>query len=90
MREILAFCRLRELLSITRLTYIALSSIVDCITAIQFDSDSYPIRINTHASCCMVNAPHLFEDLKLGDVGGGRRHKSRVRYQRHGNIQVQN
>jgi hypothetical protein len=37
--------------------------------AVRFDSDSYPIRIDTHALCCMANAPHLFEDLKLGEVG---------------------
>ncbi len=30
-----------------------------------FDSDSYPIGINNHASRCIANAPHLFEDLKL-------------------------
>ncbi len=28
-----------------------------------------PIGIDTHTSRCMVNAPHLFEDLKLGEVG---------------------
>jgi hypothetical protein len=42
---------------------------VNCTRAIRFDSDSYPIGIDTHAMCCMANAPHLFEDLKLGDVG---------------------
>ncbi len=43
---------------------------VNCTTrAICFDSESYPIGIDTYASRCMVNAPHLFEDLKLGDVG---------------------
>ncbi len=69
MRENLTSCHLRELLFITRPAYTALSSVVDCIVAIQFDSNSYPIRINTHASHCMVNAPHLFKDLKLRDVG---------------------
>jgi hypothetical protein len=68
-REILASHCLRELPFISRPTYTALSSAVDCIAAIRFDSDSYPIGINTHALRCMVNAPHLFEDLKLGDVG---------------------
>jgi hypothetical protein len=68
-REILTSCCLRELPSITRLTYTALLSVVDRISAIQFDSDSYPIRIDTHDSSCMVNAPHLFKDLKLGEVG---------------------
>jgi hypothetical protein len=42
---------------------------VDRTRAVCFNSDSYPIRIDTHALRCMVNAPHLFEDLKLGDVG---------------------
>jgi hypothetical protein len=68
-REILAFLCLRELLSITGPTYTALSSTVDRISAVQFNSNSYPIGINTHASCCMVNAPHLFKDLRLRDVG---------------------
>jgi hypothetical protein len=68
-REILASRHLRELPSITRPTYTALSSAVDRIVAVQFNSNSYPIRIDTHSSRCMVNGPHLFEDLKLGDVG---------------------
>ncbi len=60
---------LRELPSITAPTYAALSSVVDSILAIQFNSDSYLIGINSHAERCMVNAPHLFEDLKLEEVG---------------------
>jgi hypothetical protein len=36
---------------------------------IGFDSDSFPIGINTHASRCMANAPHLFEDLWLSNKG---------------------
>jgi hypothetical protein len=36
---------------------------------VQFDSDSFPIRINNHASYCMANSPHLFDDLILSDVG---------------------
>ncbi len=32
-------------------------------------SDSYPIGVDCHASHCMANAPHLFEDLKLKAVG---------------------
>jgi hypothetical protein len=36
---------------------------------IGFDSDSPPIGINTHASRCMANAPHLFEDLRLSNKG---------------------
>ncbi len=34
-----------------------------------FDLDSFPIRINNHASYCMANSPHLFDDLILLDVG---------------------
>ncbi len=68
-REILASRCLRELPSITRPTYTALSRAVNHMAAVQFDSNSYPIGIDTHASCCMMNAPHLFEDLKLGNVG---------------------
>jgi hypothetical protein len=30
-----------------------------------FDSDSFPIGFDNHASRCMANAPHLFEDLRL-------------------------
>jgi hypothetical protein len=69
MRKILASCDLRELPSISRPTYTALSSAVNRTAAVRFDSDSYLIGINTHTSRCMVNAPHLFKDLKLGDVG---------------------
>jgi hypothetical protein len=47
----------------------ALSSAVDRTKAVQFDSDSYPVGIDTHATSCMVNAPHLFKELKLRDVG---------------------
>jgi hypothetical protein len=68
-KEILTSCCLRELPSITRLPYAALSSAVNCISAVCFDSGSYPIGINTHVSCCMAKAPHLFEDLKLRNVG---------------------
>jgi len=38
--------------------------------AVRFDSDSFPIGINNHASRCMANAPHLFEDLRLNDSAG--------------------
>ncbi len=68
-REILASHHLRELPSISRPTYTALSSAVDRITAVRFDSDSYLIGINTHTSGCMAKALHLFKDLKLADVG---------------------
>jgi hypothetical protein len=36
---------------------------------IGFDSDFFPIRINTHVSRCMAGYPHLFEDLRLSDKG---------------------
>jgi hypothetical protein len=47
----------------------AMLSGVNRTRAICFDSNSYPIGIDTHALRCMVNAPHLFKDLKLGEVG---------------------
>ena len=34
-----------------------------------FDADSYPIGVDNHASRCMINAPHLFEDLVLAPQG---------------------
>ncbi len=37
---------------------------------VRFDLDSYPVGIDNHASRCMVNSPHLFEDLKLSDSKG--------------------
>ncbi len=40
-----------------------------CARSICFDSDSYLIGVDCHASCCMANSPHLFEDLKLAKVG---------------------
>ncbi len=67
--KIMASHCLRELPSITAPTYATLLSEVDNNSAIRFDSDSYPIGINSHASHCMVNTPHLFEDLKLEEVG---------------------
>ena len=65
----MASCHLRELPSITALTYAALLSTVDGILAIRFGSNSYPIGVDCHASRCMANNPHLFEDLKLNAVG---------------------
>jgi hypothetical protein len=38
--------------------------------ALQFDLDSFSIGIDNHASPCMANAPHLFEDLQLRDDAG--------------------
>ena len=32
---------------------------------LHFDSDSYTIGVDNHASRCMANAPHLFTDLQL-------------------------
>jgi len=41
---------------------------------VRFDSDSFSIGIDSHASRCMANAPHLFKDLHLindaGEVNG--------------------
>jgi hypothetical protein len=34
---------------------------------IGFDSDSFPIGINTHALRCMADYPHHFEDLRLSN-----------------------
>jgi hypothetical protein len=59
----------RELPSFPGPNFTALSSAVDRTRAIPFDLDPYPIGIDTHAMRCMANAPHLFKDLKIGDVG---------------------
>jgi hypothetical protein len=69
LRELITSHRLSELPSFPRLTFTTLLSAVDLTRAVCFESDFYPIGIDTHASRCMVNAPHLFEDLKLGDEG---------------------
>jgi hypothetical protein len=72
LRELLASHRLRELPSISQPTFTALLSAVDRTRTVCFDSNSsnsYTIGIDAHASYCMVNTPHLFEDLKLRDVG---------------------
>ncbi len=37
---------------------------------VRFDSDSYPIGVNSHASRCMANKAHLFEDLRLNKDKG--------------------
>jgi hypothetical protein len=34
-----------------------------------FDSDSFTVRVNNHASYCMANSPHLFENLVLSEMG---------------------
>jgi hypothetical protein len=69
LRELIASHRPRELPSFPGPNFTALSSAVNRTRAIHFDSDSYHIRIDTYATCYMANAPHLFKDLKLGDVG---------------------
>ena len=37
---------------------------------VRFDSDSYPIGVDSHALRCMVNKAHLFEDLRLNKDKG--------------------
>jgi hypothetical protein len=37
---------------------------------VRFDSDSYSIGVDSHASRCMVNTAHLFEDLHLNKDKG--------------------
>jgi hypothetical protein len=69
LRELLASHHLKELPSISQPAFTALSRAVDSTRTVCFNSDSYPIRIDTHALRCMVNVPHLFKDLKLRDVG---------------------
>jgi hypothetical protein len=36
---------------------------------VRFGFDSFPIRIDNHASYCMANSPHLFKNLVLSNVG---------------------
>jgi hypothetical protein len=50
--------------------FLALQSAFFDNPAVQFDSDSFSIGIDNHASRCMANAPHLFEDLQLTDNAG--------------------
>ena len=38
--------------------------------AVRFDSDSFSIGMDNHASRCMATAPHLFEDLHLTNNAG--------------------
>jgi hypothetical protein len=73
LRELFHFRCLRELPSVAVSTYTALSGAINGISTVRFDSNSYPIGIDYHASCCMVNSPHLFENLQLkqrGEVAG--------------------
>ncbi len=69
LRELLTSHHPRKLPTFPQPTFTALSSAINHIRTIQFNSNSYPIGIDTHASHCMVKTPHLFEDLKLGEVG---------------------
>jgi hypothetical protein len=69
LRELLTSHHPRKLLSFPQPTFTSLSSAINRTRTVQFDSDYYPIGIDNHVLRCMVNAPHLFEDLKLGAVG---------------------
>jgi hypothetical protein len=54
-------------------TYLTLQSETTLQSApppVRFNSDSYPIRVDNHASKCMANAPHLFENLCLNNNKG--------------------
>ncbi len=64
----LSLCRLRQphLFCFHALAGIKGDSIS---SQVHFDSDSFLIRIDNHALYCMVNSPHLFDDLILSDVG---------------------
>jgi hypothetical protein len=73
LRELFHSRCLRELPSVAVLTYTALLGVINGISTVRFDLDSYPIGIDCHASRCMVNSPHLFENLQLkqgGEVAG--------------------
>ncbi len=54
--------------------FLALQGALLANPAVRFDSDLFSIGIDNHASRCMANAPHLFEDLHLinnaGEVNG--------------------
>ena len=54
--------------------FLALQGALLAHPAVRFDSDSFSIGIDNHASRCMANAPHLFKDLHLinnaGEVNG--------------------
>jgi hypothetical protein len=70
LKELFRFRRLRELTPTATSTLTALSGAITEVTTVRFDSDSYPIGIDCHASRCMVNSPHLFENLQLKQEGG--------------------
>jgi hypothetical protein len=36
---------------------------------VRFDSNSFPIGVDNHASYCYVNSPHLLDDLVLSNKG---------------------
>jgi hypothetical protein len=50
--------------------FLALQSAFLDDPAVRFDSDSFSIGIDNHASRCMANGPHLFKDLQLTDNAG--------------------
>ncbi len=50
--------------------FLALQSASLSNLTVRFDSDLFEIGIDNHASRCMANAPHLFEDLHLIDDAG--------------------
>ncbi len=56
---------------------------------VRFDSDSFPISVDNHASYCMANSPHLFKILALSDVGKVDGINGGVRDCGQGHIQVQ-
>ena len=54
--------------------FLALQGVFLDNPAVRFNSDSFSIGIDNHASRCMANAPHLFEDIHLinnvGEING--------------------
>jgi hypothetical protein len=54
LRELFLFRRLRELPSVAALTYMAFLGAINGILTIRFDSNSYPIGIDCHASSSPV------------------------------------
>ena len=46
-------------------------AMLQCVSSpVRFDSDSYPIGVDSHASKCMATKVHLFEDLRLNKAKG--------------------
>ncbi len=63
-------CQVESSLRCPRQSHYAFAGIKGDSTSgqLHFDSDSFPIRIDNHASYCMANSPHLFGDLILSDM----------------------